>query len=168
MKKVVINGDFGGFGLSCEALVLLHMMDFPMKGSPCGESGFKESEFVLEGPDGYRAHPHFGAILKDGLVYYHGDVKDNYALRSHPALVKVVETLGKRADGNSSDLVVKEMDDGMYTIKTYDGRETLEELKPYGYVQGYAYEDVPLPTAFQLTNMEVLKCGTESSAPSLS
>lgn len=151
MKKVVINADYGGFNLTPEALAILHMMGFPMKGEPLGKDSLQEEEFTLEGPNGYRGHSMFGAILKDGLTYNYLDFKNDFHLRSHPILVKVVETLGRRAD-KYGDLRIKELpDEAPYTIETYDGKETLKDLSAQGYVSGYVYTDVPLPPGVQLS-----------------
>ena len=48
--------------------------------------------------------------------------------RDHPLLVKVVEELGKKANGQHADLEVVEIpDDIEYEIDEYDGIETIRE-----------------------------------------
>lgn len=156
MKKVVINSDYGGFGLSSEAMVLMHMLGFPMKGTPVENSGLRIEEFTLDGPDGYRAHNHFSCILKDGLTYISNSFANDLNLRSHPVMVKVVELLKDRAGGFTSDLEIVEIDDDLpYTIDSYDGKETLKAYMPDGYVRGYTYVDITLP--------EVVKINTTGS-----
>jgi len=48
--------------------------------------------------------------------------------RTNPDLIRVVETLGKKADGMCAKLKVVEIPDGIrYTIEDYDGAEHIAE-----------------------------------------
>jgi hypothetical protein len=113
-QKIVINTDFGGFGLSIKAfemLLNLKGIDFESKPSKYGN---------------------------DLLDYWHkGHVDENefylsqhdfYYTRSDAELVKVVEQLGDSACGNYSSLKVVEIPDGVeWYIHEYDGLEHVAE-----------------------------------------
>lgn len=109
--KVVINKDFGGFGLSEEGFELY------LK--------YKEIEFEVERKQGL-----FGTFY-----YKKGHLKDeNFYLseydidRADPALIQVVEELGDRANSNYSSLKVVEIpDDIEWTVEEYDGMEHIAE-----------------------------------------
>ncbi len=94
--KVVINGCFGGFGVSeLGARWLLEN----------GASSSKVS-FRRHGPD----------------VYVTCDLE-----RHDPLLVRMVETLGKDANGRHAKLCVRELEQPLYRIDEYDGSESVEE-----------------------------------------
>lgn len=82
-KKVVVNGCYGGFGLSKKAEEL------------------------------YRQ--------------YSGDTKTCVGdiPRHCPHLIRVVEELGKAANGLSAHLVIEEIEGNRYSIFEYDGAEML-------------------------------------------
>ena len=114
--KIVINSDFGGFGLSDKAFEML----LDKKGI--------EWEKVNTGKT-------FGF---DRISYYHkghaGDDKyyisdyDYYENRSDKDLVEIVESLKDEAAGNYSSLKVVEIPDGVdWFIAEYDGREHVAE-----------------------------------------
>ena len=97
MNKVVVNGCFGGFGLSQEALALLQ------------EQGVKMEIYHSE------HDPEEGPQLLLGE-----------ALKRHdPRLVEVVEKLGKLANTWASNLEVVEIPGNRYRIEEYDGSESI-------------------------------------------
>lgn len=99
MNKVAYNRSYGGFGLSQEAV-----------------------EYLI----------FFGVV--PNLVYFEEETgwpNENYyehvkeIPRHNPYLVFVVESLGKKADGSTAKLSVKEIDSKHYYIDNYDGKETV-------------------------------------------
>lgn len=56
-----------------------------------------------------------------------GEICDSDISRHDPALVKVVETLGTKANGYVADLRVKEIEGNKYRIEEYDGMESVVE-----------------------------------------
>jgi hypothetical protein len=82
-KAVVINRQFGGFGLSKRALAM------------------------------------FNAITGKKVAWA-DDIP-----RHHPALIYVVETLGRAANGSSAKLLVVPVSGGKYIINEYDGMENV-------------------------------------------
>lgn len=158
MKKVVYNACYGGFGLSQDAMLLLALMGFPLEKTPLEKFGFKLSDFTLEGPNGFLAHPHYDVLYKDGHVYSHGlngNDKTAMSLRSHPVLVKVVEFLGSKASGSCAKLLIDEIsDDDVYRIEEYDGFESVTCVDQY--VGGFLYEEPPLPAEMQLTENKLM------------
>jgi hypothetical protein len=107
--KIVINSDYGGFGLS--------------------EDGIREYgrraglTLVEDGPDNFGSI-HFYKGFKDSKNYF-----SDYDLeRNDPILVSVVEDLGEKAFGLYSKLKVIEIPDGIeWFISEYDGIEHVAE-----------------------------------------
>ena len=111
--KIVINKCYGGFGLSSEAIVLY---------------GKKKGLNIITVKD---------KIMKSLIHCYSDEVKDdNYfserdIKRNDPALIEVVEELGKKADGYFSELKIVEIpDDIKWIIEEYDGKEWIAEDHP--------------------------------------
>jgi hypothetical protein len=108
MRKVVLNGCFGGFSLSKEAVL-----------SILGRKGI-EVDRVEE--DRYR---NFTIYASNGNHYssysFSGD-------RDDEDLVAVVEELEDKANGSCASLYIDEYDDEnfVYSIDEYDGSEDLE------------------------------------------
>jgi hypothetical protein len=108
--KIVINKRYGGFSLSGEAIVLY---------------GKKKGLNIIAVKD---------KIMKNLIHCYLDKVKkENYFCerdiqRNDPALIEVVEELGKKADGYLSELKIVEIpDDIKWTIEEYDGKEWIAE-----------------------------------------
>jgi hypothetical protein len=154
MRKVVINGCFGGFSLSPEGVARLA----ELQGRSCyffdkpllrGGGGFSETYVPLTMDE---AKNEFWAYAFDipnpNEVLIQGDWKkltaaerqaqnDAYAAhvldsrpakRDDPLLVQVVEELGKKASGSCADLRVVEIPSGVeYVIEEYDGNEHIAE-----------------------------------------
>jgi hypothetical protein len=130
--KIVINSCYGGFGLSYEAVMLyaklkgIKLYAFQRKVDKksltfekCIPYKKGDKAFMIS----YSTKP-----LKDGKYE-----KDSYFLeidieRNDPALVKVVETLGKKASGDCAELRIVEIPKGIkWSIDEYDGIESIHE-----------------------------------------
>jgi hypothetical protein len=108
--KVVINSDFGGFGLSDAAF---------------------ERYLELKGIEFARVSGRF-----EGAAYYkagHIDEEDHYLSyydikRDDPILVQVIEEMGEEANGRYSSLKIIEIpDDVDWYVTEYDGLEHVAE-----------------------------------------
>ena len=108
--KIVINSDFGGFGLSDEAFERY----LELKGTE-----FARVSRTFGGADYYRA----GHIDEDDHYLSYYDIARNDSL-----LVQVVEEMGDRANGRYSALKIVEIPDNVvWTIEEYDGNEWVAE-----------------------------------------
>lgn len=101
-RKVVYNGCYGGFGLSPEA----QKMYIELKG--------KEPK-IHTGKSSWDTHYYINEPF---------DLYDREIERHDPVLVKVVEMLGQKANGDCAKLVIEDVD-GRYRIDEYDGYETV-------------------------------------------
>lgn len=96
--KVVINGCYGGFGLSQLALNIL-----------------------------YKNHPDMVEVYEDYRGNEKMYLKDEVA-RHDKRLIEVIENLGSEgASGDCAELKVEEILTPMYRIGEYDGYETLHQ-----------------------------------------
>lgn len=133
--KVVYNNCYGGFGLSYEAMMRYAEI-----------KGIKLYAFVDERDENYislRLIPATIDNVKDaglGLVYYcitpkytnKGHFSDRDIERDDPALVQVVEELGRKADGMCAKLAIDEVPAGTaYRIDEYDGNESVMTNESY-------------------------------------
>ena len=136
-KKIVINNCFGGFGLSYEAVMMYAEL-----------SNIKLNAYVNKKVDGHTDFIHLikyenpsdtilgvihyltSKLNDDGTLPDHdeGYFSERKIKRDDPILVKVVEKLGKKANGKYSELKIVEIpDDVEWEIDEYDGLETVEE-----------------------------------------
>lgn len=109
--KVVINCDYGGFGLSDDAL---------------REYGKRKGlNLVEEGPDRF-GFTHFYIDSKSDKNYF----SDRDIERNDPVLVEIVENLKTKKAGNRfASLKVVEIPDNVeWEIKEYDGMEWIAEV----------------------------------------
>lgn len=130
--KVVINKCFGGFGLSKEAYEWL------------AKHGHKDAKKELA--DWKKRDGWVTSFLKTGKWPKDAESKDFLEIdakyhkgarffghasefkRDDPLLVKAVEALGDKANGEYAELKVVEVPDGVdYEIGEYDGREHIAE-----------------------------------------
>ena len=113
--KVVINTDFGGFGLSKNAFeMLLQRKGIEYEVVKGKTFGFERESFY-----------HKGHANDD--KYYLSDY-DFYDNRADEDLVAVVEELGEAANGHAANLKVVEIPNGIeWYIQEYDGREHVAE-----------------------------------------
>ena len=132
MKNVVINRCFGGFGLSDEAVREYAKL-----------KGFDVFGYVNP-PHDFNSYVRIENSLNSFLTYWvkedAGDNPTNEEInkvewlhqrdipRDDEALIKVVKTLKKKANGRCADLqIVKIPDDVEYEISEYDGLEHMAE-----------------------------------------
>jgi len=131
--KVVINGRYGGFGLSDAAMhryaELKGITLYKEKG------GLADTYYTV--PRKQRVKPLAGNWMdnseKDRKAYnkrYSEEVLyDRDIQRDDPILVQVVEELGKDASGRHACLKVVEIPDGVaWDIEEYDGAEWITEV----------------------------------------
>lgn len=111
MNKIVYNACFGGFALSDEAYELYAELAgikiYPEKDSWC-------THYWTEPPTGEKE------VDDNRESLYSGDFS-----RHDPVLVKVVETLGDKANGMCAKLRVYETESNRYIIEEYDGNESV-------------------------------------------
>ena len=98
--KVVVNGCFGGFGVSAQGAEWLLANGADPEKVSVGQS---------------ETAGHTWTYVQMGLS------------RHDPLLVRMVETLGERANGDHARLYVHEMEQPLYRIDEYDGSESVEE-----------------------------------------
>lgn len=132
--KLVINNDYGGFGLSPKGLKRY----LELKGKQAYFYIQTSYHFLADGARFSRVDniEHMntlffycttrdqGAIVSDYPedVVYDGEIE-----RNDPILVQVVEELGSEASRSYAHLVVKEIENGRwYKITEYDGFESIE------------------------------------------
>jgi len=97
--KVVINREYGGFGLSRKALDMY-----------AAEKGIDPGKW------------------NDGFNFY-ANINESEIERNDPVLVRIVEELGNEANGTYAHLKVVDIPDGVsYTIEEYDGIEWVAEV----------------------------------------
>jgi hypothetical protein len=109
--KVVINDCFGGFSLSDKAAKIC--ID---RGMTCSEDHRNDSDFT------YSPNSYWGE--------YYAPNHDEKSFRTNPVVIRVVEELGKEADGTHAELSIVEIpfdDLEGWHIHEYDGREMVEE-----------------------------------------
>ena len=114
MKTVVLNNDYGGYGLS-DILVreYLTRKEIPFQEQESGNEYLQNAFFIIEDGEEKR---------------YYGNWSIN---REDPLLAELVRQLGEGANGPSAELAVKELEDGIhYRIDEYDGWESLECYVP--------------------------------------
>lgn len=127
--KVVINKQFGGFGLSEAAYLKLNEYGIPIVAPsqevPEGEIVIRDIDLADEGESGEmlrRMKPLSGR-------YFDNTFRHNYESRANPLLVRVVEEIGEAANGRFAELKVVEIpDDVQFEIDDYDGIETIHEV----------------------------------------
>lgn len=134
MHKIVINGCFGGYGLSPLAIYEL----CKRKGIDCYiyvESDADRSEYMKVSPTSkkinstwwYALNKDFGDVVKSDDISDDEDYVDFEDLQRHDKdLVAVVEELGDKANGSCADLEVVETSSNLYRISSYDGAESIE------------------------------------------
>jgi len=107
--KIVINRDFGGYGLSDQAV---------------REYGKRKGlNLVEDGPDDH-GFTYFYVNEIDENNYF----SDREIERDDPVLVEIVERLGSESNGRYSDLKIVEIpDDVDWDIMEYDGMEHIAE-----------------------------------------
>lgn len=136
--KIVINNKHGGFGLSREAVMryaeIKGITLFPEDDTKYKSFGIVHYWLVpaeqrieaLEGADFYALSMEQRA--DHNKAYSEQQLNEREIERNDPALVQVVDELGKTAGGKYSSLKVVEIpDDVEWTIDEYDGLEWVAE-----------------------------------------
>jgi len=108
MPKIVINGCFGGFGLSHEAIMRYAEL----------------AGITLHVKEEYHSNSYYTSEnFTDDSYFSMYDLE-----RTDPLLVQVIEELGDEASGKYSSLHVADVpDDVEWYIHDYDGVETVHE-----------------------------------------
>jgi hypothetical protein len=110
IQYIVINSEYGGFGLSKEAK-LLYLQ----------RAGI--SYTLVPGPDRHTEERYGPQIDVNGLMWREYDIA-----RDDPILVDVVRQLGVRANGIFSILKIVEVPAGVkWFIDVHDGKEIIRE-----------------------------------------
>ena len=139
--KLVINKCYGGFGLSEAAYEKLIEWGVPVRAyanQDRGEDGLykdqplNDGEVIFDreltppGADSFNDIYHkYKGKSRFSQRYWDSWTRDN---RSHPLVLRVVEELGEKADGECAELKVVEIPDGTeYEIGEYDGIEHIAE-----------------------------------------
>lgn len=132
MKKVILNKDYGGFGISKIGYELyarkmglnLYMYETDFKGKDCFYKKTHNDALFTQ---------YFTKDFGDNANISKEDYKD-YSLnldeshREDPILIEVVEELKEKANGKYSKLRIVEIPDDLdYVIDNYDGIETLHQ-----------------------------------------
>ena len=133
--KVVINSEFGGFGLSDKAVeywaklsnkTLYKHHDDNFYGSTfttIPELDYKELEAIVADESANAKTKLAAKIMRDSTFFWPRDIP-----RNDPKLVEVVEVLGSEANGFSAVLKVVEIpDDIEWDVMEYDGIEWVAE-----------------------------------------
>lgn len=121
MTKIVVNGCFGGFGLSDAAISRYAEI-----------AGIPLYSYQIDGWTSWYLVPRdvYDALDRDDRneVYFSADALP----RTDPALVQVVEELGDAANGNFAELYIVELEPGTrYRIDEYDGTESVMTIEDY-------------------------------------
>ena len=134
--KIVINRCYGGFGISHEGM----MRYFEIKGQKVWP---EQSKDLWKFWTYWTVPPENRPESKEGDDFYKLPLEERAAYnkahseltlyernisRNDPALVQMVEELGKKADGEHAELVIVEIpNDISWDIAEYDGMERVEE-----------------------------------------
>jgi hypothetical protein len=133
MTKVVINGCYGGFGLSYSAILryaeIKDMEIWPVNGDHDIITYWlvPESERVEDCEDDFHELT-LEQRQEYNEKYSAQTLYDRDIPRDDPALVQVVEELGEEANGRFAELKVIEIpDDVEWQVEEYDGAEWVAE-----------------------------------------
>ncbi len=128
MKKIVINRCYGGFGLShkgtlryaeIKGITLCPWLD-EITRSVYGERAVIGDDKMMHH---YSTSPVIDREYEEGSYFSDSDIP-----RDDPALVQLVEEMGKIASGRCAELEIVEIpDDVDFVIEEYDGMEWIAE-----------------------------------------
>ncbi len=132
-KKVILNKCYGGFDVSKEAYQLYaKKKGLDLFCYECDIKDYKNCIYKYTKENNLFSH-YFTKDFGDNVQLSNEDY-EKYSLyldasyREDPVLIEVVEELGKKADGNFSELKIVEIPDNLdYVIDDYDGIETLHQ-----------------------------------------
>jgi hypothetical protein len=132
--KVAINRCWGGFGLSHQAIMRyaelkgIKLYAFVEKRDVNGRLDFKHFVPYKGQSDEFVVHYATQPLQEDGTY-----IEDSYFStldfeRNDSTLIKVIEELGDKANGNCAKIVIRDIPDGIeWEIDDYDGMEKIEE-----------------------------------------
>lgn len=135
--KIVVNRCFGGYSLSTKAVELYYKKKFDRNAYhftteykdndykqsfyvPCevGDSHFMITSFDVQNPN----------EIDEKILWDNHYLSDRPEERTDPVLVRVIEELGKDANGMCASLQIVEIpDDVDWEIDDYDGMESIHE-----------------------------------------
>ena len=127
--KIVINGCYGGFGLSHEAVLRY----YELKGQKVYAIKDKFDDWIYSTvpEDEYnRLHREAYSGEKRDFTKFNAVYLSYYNMeRNDPALIQVIEEMGSAASGQFSELhIVNIPDDVKWEIQEYDGCEHIAEV----------------------------------------
>jgi len=145
--KIVINSDFGGFGVSTDVLKKLVLKnakciksftpkhyyggdsDNYLRASEWEQKWNEDFEEFFDIGDGFKANKMESNVYKDGMLYSLKDISD-IEVRTDSDLIEIIEQVGaKNASASLAALKVVEIPDGIeFKIDDYDGCETIHEV----------------------------------------
>lgn len=127
--KVVYNGCFGGFGLSHEGIMRYAELK-GLKLYPFVDQRDKDGRLLfgkvkpaadIDLSSAYLVHYCTAPEYSNDSYWSGRDIE-----RNDPALVRVVEELGKKANGHCASLKIEDVPTGsLYRIDEYDGNESV-------------------------------------------
>jgi hypothetical protein len=134
--KVVINGTYGGFGLSEEAVkeyAKLKGLTLTITKTEYGSNVYWTNKFWEGKYKGPLSHKEFMALdEKNQKEYLQSSISAMLVVdeipRNDVTLIRVVEKLGNRANGPYAELYIEEVYGEHYTIDEYDGCEQIRYL----------------------------------------
>ena len=151
MNKIVINTCYGGFGLSALALKMLYELKNPGKELYFYRRVFESMQkldkyYKISDLDNCVYYDAFSIDLGEEFSHHLGDNSDeidnNYVWwnnlvesRHDPDLIRVVETLGEKANGPCANLEIVEIKENKYRIDEYDGYENIEIFPGGGWIE---------------------------------
>lgn len=113
--KIVINGCFGGFGLSDEATKMY--LELTVNDPQSKWFGWTVDHSTTDW--GSYSWELYAGLSKKSFW-------DHEINRTDPNLIKVVETLGEKANGDCAKLYIEDIPSGtLYKIDEYDGIENI-------------------------------------------
>lgn len=131
--KILINRQFGGFGVSREVLLKLIKMKskFVKKETTkkyFGKDEVKDLKKFEPYKEGYLQQEFIDDwLVKGKFVFYIDDERSN-EFRTDKVVIKIVKELGKKANGMCAALEIVEIPDNIeFEIEEYDGLEHIAE-----------------------------------------
>lgn len=127
--KVAYNGDYGGFGLSDEAVKWLEQNAREEVKEFLAAERVRATE--SRKTDKWAKFSTVEDLMGGALMY---DFQEDGMRRHDPDLIRVIEALGKKAGSPYSDLKIAEISGRAYRIDEYDGWETISEPDDYNWI----------------------------------
>lgn len=131
--KILINKQFGGFGVSREVLLRLIKIKskFVKKETTkkyFGKGVVEDLKKFKPFKEGYKKHDWIDSwLVKNGFVFYIDDERSK-EFRTNKDVIKIVKELGKKANGDHATLEIVDIpNDVEFEIKGYNGLEHIAE-----------------------------------------